>query len=183
LLEVEQRVRKYIEYSELLQGIKYYATYSKRGMSANKCSIVLKFFFFTAIRKGELLSLKREKIDLTNCSVLVWGQKDKTERTVYFPDSFIKELTDYFNSEKEENNAFNISLTELNYLAKKVGKYLNKNLYPHSFRHSGAKYMVTKNVNPLVIQRIMGHTSLQTTLIYASIDDKQAQEVYHRQIG
>lgn len=167
----------------MLQGIKYYATYSKRGMSANKCNVVLKFLFFTSIRKGELLSLKREKIDITNCSVLIWGAKDKTERIVYFPDSFIKELTDYFNGEKEDTNAFNITLTELNYLTKKVGKYINKNLYPHSFRHAGAKYMVTKNINPLVMQRIMGHNSLQTTLIYCAIDDKQAQEVYKKQIG
>lgn len=73
LLEVEQRNRKYLTYEELLQGIKYYATYSKRGMSANKCNIILKFMFFTGVRKGELLSLKREKIDLTNCSVVIWG--------------------------------------------------------------------------------------------------------------
>jgi site-specific recombinase XerD len=40
-----------------------------------------------------------------------------------------------------------------------------------------------KNVNPLVMQRILGHASLQTTLIYANPDDKTAQEVYKKQIG
>jgi len=183
LLDIETRERQYLTYEELLRGIKYYATYSKRGISANKCSVVLKFMFFTSIRKGELLSLKREKVDLTNCSVLIWGQKDKTERTVYFPDSFIKELTDYFNSEKEEINAFNITITELDYLTKKVGKYLKKNLYPHSLRHSGAKYMVVKNISPFTMQRIMGHNNLNTTLIYCAIDDKMAKEIYKKCIG
>ena len=183
LLEVEQRERNYLTYEELLKGIKYYATYSDRGMNSDKCSVVLKFCFFTSIRKGELLTITREKIDLVNCSALIWGEKDKTERRVYFPDSFIKELTDYFNSEPEEKtNAFNITLGEINYLLKKIGKYLNKNLSPHSLRHAGAKYMVTKNINPLIMQKIMGHNSLQTTLIYCAIDDKQAEENYHKQI-
>jgi integrase/recombinase XerD len=183
LLEVETRDRPYITYEELLQGVKYYATYSKRGMSSNKCNAILKFMFFTGVRKGELLSLKREKIDLTNCSVSIWGQKDKTERTVYFPDKIIKDLTDYFNSELEGDNAFNISITELDYLMKKIGKYLNKSISPHTLRHSTGTYMVDKNISPLVMQRIFGHASLQTTLIYARTDDKMAQKNYREQIG
>jgi integrase len=183
MLEIERRERQYLTYEELLKGIKYYATYSNRGMSANKCNVILKFYFFTSVRKGELLTLKRDKVDLTNCSVLIWGAKDKTERTVYFPNSFLKELIDYFNSEPEDNNAFNVTMTEINYLLKKIGKYLNKNISPHSLRHSGAKYMNAKNVSPITMQRIMGHNSLATTLIYCAIDDKQAQEIYKKQIG
>jgi len=183
LLEVERKQPNYITYEELLQGIKYYSTYSKAGMSSTKCNAILKFLFFTGIRKGELLSLNREKIDLINCSVNIWGQKDKTERIVYFPNIIIKDLTDYFNSEKELNNAFSITLAEINYLSKKIGKYLNKNISTHIFRHSSATYMMRQNISPLVIQRILGHNSLQTTLIYANPDDKLAQEVYKKQIG
>jgi site-specific recombinase XerD len=184
LLEIEQRLPRYITYEELLKGIKYYSTYNVRGMSTVKCNAILKFLFFTGIRKGELLGLRREKIDLVNCSVAIWGKKDKTERTVYFPDKIIKDLTDYFNSEPEEiNNAFSITLSEINYLSKKIGKYLNKNISTHIFRHSSATYMMKNNVSPLVMQRILGHSSLQTTLIYANPDDKMAQEIYKKQIG
>jgi len=183
MLEVMSKERQYMTYEELLQGIKYYATYSNRGMNSNKASVILKFCFFTSIRKSELFTLTREKIDLTNCSALVLGIKDKAERLVYFPSSFVKELVDYFNSEPEENNsAFNITPSEFNYLTRKIGKYLNKKVTPHTFRHSGGKYMVKKNINPLTMQRIMGHNSLQTTLIYCAIDDKQAEENYHSQI-
>jgi integrase/recombinase XerD len=182
MLEVMNKERQYMTYEELLNGIKYYATYSTRGMDSNKCSVILKFCFFTSIRKSELFTLTRDKIDLTNCSALVLGIKDKAERIVYFPNSFVKELVDYFNSEPEEKNAFNITPTEFNYLTRKIGKYINKKVTPHTFRHSGGKYMVKKNINPLTMQRIMGHNSLQTTLIYCAIDDKQAEENYHNQI-
>jgi integrase/recombinase XerD len=182
MLEVMKKERQYITYEELLQGIKYYATYSNRGIGSNKCSVILKFCFFTSIRKSELFTLTRDKINLTNCSALVLGIKDKAERLVYFPNSFVKELVDYFNSETEEINSFNITLAEFNYLTRKIGKYINKKVTPHTFRHSGGKYMVKKNINPLTMQRIMGHNSLQTTLIYCAIDDKQAEENYHKQI-
>jgi site-specific recombinase XerD len=43
--------------------------------------------------------------------------------------------------------------------------------------------MMKNNVSPLVMQRILGHSSLQTTLIYANPDDKMAQEIYKKQIG
>jgi site-specific recombinase XerC len=33
------------------------------------------------------------------------------------------------------------------------------------------------------MQRILGHTSLATTMIYARPDDKLAQEIYKKQIG
>jgi len=182
MLEVMSKERQYITYDELLQGVKYYATYSQRGMSANKCSAILKFCFFTSIRKSELFTLTREKVDLTNCSALVLGIKDKAERLVYFPDSFVKELVDYFNSEPEEINAFNVTPAEFNYLTRKIGKYIDKKVTPHTLRHSGGKYMVKKNINPITMQRIMGHNSLTTTLIYCKIDDKQAEENYHNQI-
>lgn len=182
LLEIMQKERQYITYEELEKGIKYYATYSKRGIDSNKCSVILKFCFFTSIRKSELFTLTRDKIDLTNCSALVLGIKDKAERLVYFPHSFIKELTDYLNSEPEKINAFNITPAEFNYLTRKIGKYIDKKVTPHTLRHSGGKYMVKKNINPITMQRIMGHNSLQTTLIYCAIDDKQAEENYHKQI-
>ena len=95
LLEIDRKLPKYITYEELLQGIKYYATYSKRGILTLKANAILKFLFFTGIRKGELLGLKREKIDLVNCSVVIWGEKNKTERIVYFPDKIILSYQQY----------------------------------------------------------------------------------------
>jgi integrase/recombinase XerD len=183
LLEIDRKDPEYITYEELLAGIKAYSTYSNRGMDTLKCNAILKFLFFTGIRKGELFTLKREKINMVNCSVSIWGQKDKTDRTVYFPDTIIKDLSDYFGSEEEDINAFNITIPEMNYLAKKIGKYINKKLSPHIFRHSSAIYMTRKNISPLVIQRILGHASLNTTLIYARPDDKLAQDVYKKQVG
>jgi len=183
-LEPEKRQPKYITYDELLNAIKYYATYNNRGMSAMKCSVLLKFLFMTGLRKSELLNLKREEIDLTNCVIKVYGIKDKEERLVYFPDTLIKELTDYFNSELQESNAFNITKTELWWLTKKISKHLGKNISPHTLRHSFATYLMNKkNVSPAIVQRIMGHSSIETTMIYANPDDKMAQEEYRKKVG
>ena len=179
----ETRIRTYISYDELQKAIRYYATYYTRGTSSQKTSIILKFLFYTGIRKGELLSLKRENIDITNNCAVIWGQKTKQERIVYFPSKITKELIIYFNSEKEQLNAFNITNAELISIIKKIGHYLNKKISPHSLRHSGAKYMIEKMGNPMVVQKILGHKSLQSTLIYANPDDKIASDTYRKKIG
>ena len=184
LLRLERRQPKFITYEELQSAIKYYATYNTRGISSQKCSILLRFLFLTGLRKSEILTLKRENIDLTNCVVKVYGIKDKEERYVYFPDTIIKELVDYFNSEPEETNAFNITKTELWWLTKKISKHLGKNLSPHILRHSFGVYVANrKKLSLPIVQRIMGHSNIETTMMYANPDDKLAQEEYKKYIG
>ena len=43
--------------------------------------------------------------------------------------------------------------------------------------------MIEKMGNPMVVQKILGHKSLQSTLIYANPDDKIASDTYRKKIG
>lgn len=182
-VKVPEKMRNYLTYDELEKAIKYYATYSTRGMSSTKCCALLKFLFFTGIRKSELLNLKRAEIDLTNCAVKVYGIKDKQDRMVYFPDSIIKDLVNYFNSEPEETNAFNINKMEIFWLMKKISKYLDRKITPHTLRHSFGNFMANvKEISLPILQRLMGHSRIETTMIYTKADDKTAQEVYRKKV-
>lgn len=183
LVRTDNKKGGYITYEELLSAIKHYATFNTRGVSTLKCNAILKFLFFTGMRKSEILILKRADIDLTNCVVKVYGVKTKEERLCYFVELILKDLVDYFNSEEEKENAFNISSTELWYLTKKISKQIGKKVTPHTLRHSFANYMWNKNLNPRILQRILGHASIETTMIYANPDDKTAHETYKKQVG
>lgn len=47
---------------------------------------------------------------------------------------------------------------------------LTKRLTPHSLRHTGASWMLTDNVSPIVVQHRLGHESLNTTSkVYAHL--------------
>lgn len=79
----------------------------------------------------------------------------------------------------KDNNVFppitDYSLrTSIKEAAKKAG--INKNLTPHSARHTFATLLLSKDANIMTIKELLGHTSVETTMIYAKILDKTKQK-------
>lgn len=68
------------------------------------------------------------------------------------------------------------SVTNLITLAKKRAGIHDPKLTPHSLRHSFATHMVDKGVDIRVIQELLLHESLGTTVIYAGVSERVARE-------
>ena len=181
-LDKPKRLPEYLTLEEIDKTIKNVATYNSR-LSSDKIAIILYFLFYTGIRKSELLNLKREDIDLVNCAVKIYEPKTKQEKIIYFPTKLIKKLTDLFNGNSEEKNAFNITKSQINYLFRAImTKYLGKKVKPHLTRHGGARYMLEKGVPITVVQRILGHKSIYTTLQYLDPDQAMIERIYKEKI-
>jgi site-specific recombinase XerD len=53
----------------------------------------------------------------------------------------------------------------------------------HTLRHSYATHLLEAGVNPRLIQRYLGHTQLETTMIYLHLTHKGQEEAYERLNG
>ena len=53
---------------------------------------------------------------------------------------------------------------------------LNKQISPHTFRHTRAVHLLDKGVNVIYIQELLGHTSINTTMEYAKVIEKSKFE-------
>lgn len=122
-------------------------------------SMLLKVFFYSGLRVGELLGLKgKSLIDDENCIIKIESQinilgqestlKTKNSyRQIYMKKDIYKELKDYIfiNKIKESDYIFNISRS---YIREKIAKYCDlanlERLNIHGFRHSCACFWFQK---------------------------------------
>jgi integrase/recombinase XerD len=50
----------------------------------------------------------------------------------------------------------------------------------HTLRHSYATHLLKAGVNPRLIQRYLGHTQLETTMLYLHLTQKGHEDAYER---
>jgi len=169
-LDVGHKQRKYMTEDDIKQSLKYISTYNNK-LNMQKVEAILYFMLYTAVRKSELFNLKRDKFDFKENTVQIYEKKLKKEKTLALPSKFAIKLRDYFGSEAEKENAFNINEAWLNDLFRRIlSKYLGKSLSPHMLRHGGAKYLLRIGISITDVQFILGHSDIQTTMIYAASD-------------
>lgn len=173
---------KFLSIEELKEIIKYFCTYENRLMPPNKVDVFINFVYMTGLRKEEVLNLKREDInfEINPCEIKVIGKGDK-ERFVYFSEKYSpklkQKLIDYFASEPQNINCFNLTIGKINYFFRKMNKYLkDRKISLHLFRHSFGKYLNDKGVPLTYIQSMLGHSSITTTMIYLNPTNEQIKK-------
>ena len=150
-----------------------------------RASLILKILLYSGARRGELEALKTDNFieDDELYIIHTIGKGDK-ERTLYMPKEYIEKELLYYNM----NNIKVIASTKstkimdgsqiyrfLNNTYKKIGiKYSGA----HILRHTFAKSMIAKNVNIVTVKELLGHSSIQTTMIYTNPNQREVQKAY-----
>ena len=166
----------YFNLEELKDAVKLMHSYYQGNPLKTDC--MLYFLFFTGLRRTEFLSLRRENIFLSkNTAIVKLPNKNMLERFVYFPDNLSKLLQQFFSQNKETYNAFNVSLRSLTYRIDLVGKFLSRKITIHTFRHSHAKYLMSKDVEVTVAQKLMGHKHISSTMHYYRVPDDKIKSI------
>ena len=150
-----------------------------------RASLILKILLYSGARRGELEALRTNNFIEDNELYVIHtiGKGDK-ERTLYMPKEYIEKELLYYNM----NNIKDIASTKstkimdgsqiyrfLNNTYKKIGiKYSGA----HILRHTFAKSMIAKNVNIVTVKELLGHSSIQTTMIYTNPNQREVQKAY-----
>jgi len=147
-----------------------------------KVKALFYFLFYSGIRIGEINTLKRADFDFTRKEVKILGEKTKEERIVTFEIKTKNALEEYFASEEEKTNAFNINSNAVQQRLKDMKKYVpDMNLHAHIFRHSFARYCLeVLGTDILTVSKLMGHANLITTERYLRLTDTQFRDIYHK---
>lgn len=152
---------------------------------------IIETLYSCGLRVSELINLKISNLYFDEGFVRVIGKGNK-ERLVPISPSVIKEITIYLDLVRVHQdikpghedfvflNRRGAQLTRvmiftiIKNLAEEIG--LNKNISPHTFRHSFATHLVEGGANLRAIQEMLGHESISTTEIYTHLSDEMLKE-------
>lgn len=151
--------------------------------------------FFSSIRLGEVVSLTWESVNLKD-EVMIIGNKNfdtKSRKQRYVPmHPKVKETLIERSKKREvrskEGKKVDYVFCKINgypfttdYFSKCFKKAcrdagVNEDIHFHSIRHGAITRMISKGANLPAVQRIAGHSSIQTTMIYThpELDDLRA---------
>jgi site-specific recombinase XerD len=62
--------------------------------------------------------------------------------------------------------------------ARKTAGITKRRVTIHTLRHCYATHLLEAGVNPRIIQRYMGHKSLETTMMYFHLTQKGSEDAY-----
>ena len=146
----------------------------------------------TGMRVGELVGLNRADVDFENRECIVFGKGSK-ERPVYFDARTKIHLKNYLESRNDDNPALFVSLLKpydrlkisgveirLRELGRKLG--ITK-VHPHKFRRTLATRAIDKGMPIEQVQKLLGHSKIDTTMQYAMVDQNNVKLSHRKYIG
>ena len=148
-----------------------------------RIKVILYFLFYTGLRKSEMYLLQRKNFNLSEGEVKVFIPKTKEERLIPINYRIIEMLREYFRSESEKRNAFNLGVGALDYVFKLLKpNFPEINLRPHILRHSFAMHLQRNNFSTREIQALLGHSSILSTLRYETADIQLIKDKFNKNV-
>lgn len=153
---------------------------------------MIDLLYSTGIRVGELVRLNRSDINFSERECVVFGKGDK-ERKVYFDAKSKVHLINYLNTRKDDNPALFVSLDKPNDRLKisgveirlrQLGRKLNLDrVHTHKFRRSMATRAIDKGMPIEQVQKILGHSQIDTTMQYAIVNQNNVKAAHRKYIS
>lgn len=153
---------------------------------------IIDLLYSTGIRVGELVNLDIADINFEARECVVFGKGDK-ERRVYFDAKAKLHLRQYLDTRTDSNPALFVSLdaphnrlkiSGVEIRMRKLGRSLNlTKIHPHKFRRTMATRAIDKGMPIEQVQKILGHSQIDTTMQYAMVNQVNVKTSHQKYIA
>lgn len=150
-----------------------------------KHKTILALLYGCGLRVSELINLQWSHIDRSRKIINVIAGKGKKDRQVMLPENLIPLLENYWKNYKTKTFLFAGQFSEkyssksvlqvIKQLAKKAG--ITKRVWTHQMRHNSFTHMVENGTDINLIQKLAGHNSVKTTMMYVQISDSLISKI------
>lgn len=154
---------------------------------------MLEMIYATGLRVSELCNIKITDLRFTSKQIRIFGKGSK-ERIVPINDFALKKIRNYMVEARpillgmKKDMGF-LFLNNHGEVITRVGFFkilktlcseagIEKNVSPHTLRHSYATHLLEAGVDIRLIQEMLGHEDIATTQIYTHLSLNKIKEVY-----
>jgi len=171
-----------IEKQKLLKTIR-----AHKGWQVNRDLMMVKLSLNTGIRLSELVNLDVDDVDLIEKRITIQAKGGQTV-TRFLNTKVRSALSKYLKERRKvitDSRALFLSQRLRRITTRQVQRRLemwvskagiNKRVTPHVLRHSFATMLYAKSSNILAVQHSLGHSSLNTTTVYAHLLDETLED-------
>lgn len=153
---------------------------------------IIDLLYSTGIRVGELVRLNRKDINFNDRECIVLGKGDK-ERKVYFDAKAKIHLQEYLKMRADDNDALLVTLdaphvrlkiSGVEIRLRNLGKQAKvERIHPHKFRRTMATRAIDKGMPVEQVQKLLGHSQIDTTMQYAIVNQSNVKESHRKYIA
>jgi len=183
---------KAISYNQAMSLLEQPAKLSTPEAKRDKA--MLELLYASGMRVSELVSLNLDDINMDDGSVRCFGKGHKERiipiapRAVLTVEEYVKEARLHLSHDDVEQALFlnrrGDRLTRqglwqiLKGYAKSAG--LDKEITPHTLRHSFATHMLNGGADLRSVQELLGHANISTTQVYTHLTTEHVRRIYDK---
>lgn len=169
-------------------------TTRERELLADACKTVrdralFEFLYSTGARVAECADVTLNDVDFKTKEVFIKCGKGNKQRVTYLSETAELWLEKYLAERKSnEPNLWvgrqgKLSISGIENIVRKIGKSVGIDAHPHRFRHSLATDLIKRGAPVQDVQRILGHESIATTMIYVKLCDNEVKNTHNRLVA
>ncbi len=151
-----------------------------------KHRLLIELLYSTGLRLSECTNLKYSDLDLDDGIGWVRLGKGAKDRIFIVSDIFKKDLIEYKDKNGRDGKGFIFTVNgkkmsprgiqhAIKVSAERAG--IEKPVHVHTLRHSFATHLLENGVDIRKIQKLLGHSNLQTTQIYTQVSSEEIKKI------
>ena len=185
-IKYERKQRQHLTQLEL--------EYLRTSCQTSRESAIIEFLFSTGCRVSELCHVKKTDIDFNTKSVHLFGKGQK-HRTSFINAKAEVALHSYLNARSDDCEYLFVTERKptrelkkeavekiVRNISQKASEKTQKNVTPHVLRHTTATLALQNGMPIADISKLLGHESIDTTMVYAHTSTETVQAGHKKYI-